>query len=316
MTMSSKNRFSALSEETVEAPAPKPKKVPELKKAGLDQKKPTSTPTNISSQSKSTKDRAPSGQKQNNKVGLSGRPSFPHPAQPEPAQSSGSALASDHIKEETRPSKANARQHREAPAHGREYDRHSATGRVDGEKKDVAGHSWGKAVDVPEGVSAEEALEIVESDNAAEGTAKQSKSEQTPSAPAPAPVETLKTYTTFLDQQRSRNSALASLKQAPRRPNEGNFESNKDVSLKVLSKSGIKANDSLAGLLNGSPKSSTKKTKREKKEKETISIEPRFSFEKSQRPNRGNSGAPRGGSGANRQGPRPQFNNRSATVSS
>lgn len=308
---SKKNLFSALSEETESVVAPKPKKTPELKKTGLDRSAPKSA-ANPPSQTKSSKDAKPSEQKQNNKTVRSGLPPSPQPAESKSSVNSGDAIA-DHIKEKNRPPKNHARAHREAPVHGRDFDRHSATGHVDGEKKSTAGHSWGKAVDVPEGISSEEALKIVESDKPEISSTKQASSEETP---APAPVEDSQTYNKFLQQRRAKQSAMSSLKQAPRKPNEGNFEVNEDMSLKVLSKSTIKDNDSLAGLLRGSPKASAKKNKKEKKEKETIEIEPRFSFEKSQRPARNGGSAPRTERGDNRRGPRPQFNNRAATVSS
>lgn len=308
--MSKVNFFSILTEETERVTAPKSKKAPELKKTGLDLNAPkAATP---SSQTKSSKDAVSTDRKQHNKSVRSGLPSSPRPAQSESSVSGGNAIA-DHIKEENRPSRGHARAHREAPAHGREYDRHSATGHVDGEKKNVAGHSWGKAVDVPEGISAEEALKIVESDKTENASSKHTTSEE---APAPAPVKDSQTYNKFLEQRKAKQFAMLSLKQAPRKPNEGNFETNEDVSFKVLSKSTIKDNDSLAGLLKGSPKASAKKNKKEKKEKETIVIEPRFSFDKLQRPNRNSGGAARTERSDNRQVPRPQFNNRSATVNS
>ncbi|KAJ1505424.1 hypothetical protein HMI54_012582 [Coelomomyces lativittatus] len=306
MTILARNAFAIFGEEGIDAVIPKadpeskvPK--PETKKTSA---KPTSTKLSVPAQTKTTKDGSSQEQKVISKGGRGGLPSVPRSGKSEPTSDSN-FVASDHIKEESRLPRGNARPHREAPIHGRKFDRHSGTGRNDQEKKEVAGHSWGKPIDVPEGVSAEEALKITELEKTEPSTSKPTSPEEKPAAPA---VETSQSFSDYLNQQKRKKASLNLTKPEPRKPNEGNFD-DEQVPLKILNKSVIKDNDSLAGLLKGSPKSTTKKTKKEKEKKETIIIEPRFPLNRSQRP-------PRGGARVNYGGPRQQFNKRSPSPSS
>ncbi|KAJ3317673.1 hypothetical protein HDU76_001092 [Blyttiomyces sp. JEL0837] len=183
-----------------------------------------------------------------------------------------------------------------APARGREFDRHSANPRHDGEKKDVAGKgSWGNPV-----TAEEEAAKDVKEEGAAvaEGANGKTTEEAAKEVVPAEPEEQLVTLDKYLAEVAAKKPALAV---APRKANDG-ADDNQWKDAVVLKKEEEE-------LFAGKQKAKKVAAPKEKPVKIAVEIEQKFADEErarrgGDRPNTGRGGN-RGGRGG-RGGDRPQ----------
>lgn len=180
--------------------------------------------------------------------------------EPRPAPAPRTALPAlpKQKKEQEAKQEDTHQKHQRKPAgRGREYDRRSGTGRVDGRKKEEAGHSWGKQVDVPQGISAKKAAEVAEQ--------VEENPQQEPSVPEPERIETV----SFEEFMRERRNKQLTVKSTPsRRPNEG-----MDFS-PVIEK---ETNDSEVSLYGLGKVEVHQKPQRERKQRTEIILDAQFS---------------------------------------
>ncbi|KAF8470573.1 hypothetical protein BDZ91DRAFT_761012 [Kalaharituber pfeilii] len=184
---------------------------------------------------------------------------------------------------------------------GREYDRHSATGRVDSEKQ--VNQGWGSNdnewAEEKEGESIAQAEANDENVPVAAETQPVDEAETTPAVPE-EPEEKVKTYDDYLAERAAKQATLGSLPQA-RPPNDGR-EDAKWKNATVLKKDEEEEQAYFAG------KEAKARKEKERKQKQLLEIDQRFQDSyKGGRGDRGGRGrgdrrGGRGGTGGHRGG--------------
>ncbi|KAF8418822.1 hypothetical protein EV426DRAFT_720324 [Tirmania nivea] len=194
------------------------------------------------------------------------------------------------------------RGYREGPRRGRQYDRHSATGRTDSEKQ--VNQGWGSNDNewTDEKVGEEIAQTEAQDENApvvpsAEtiGWDFEPEPEAAPPVPVPEePEEKVKTYDDYLAERAAKAATLGSLP-AARQPNEGSRNDTKWKNATPLKK-GEEEDVFIAG------KEAKARREKERKQKQIVEIDQRFQ----EAPRGGRGGGDRGGRGGRGGGDRSE----------